>query len=290
MRFKQSFCSRIDVGIHSKHSILNVSSLPHGLPQMINAVIAGRGEPLIIMHGLFGSLDNFRSIALHFERHLEVHRLDLPGHGESDTLPTLSIAAMAEQIQGYLKEKNISRCTVLGHSLGGKVAMAMANGDNDNRVSQMIIVDIAPRLYPPHHQSILDALLSLNLSTLADRRDAEKQLRSIIPEAGVRAFLLKSLVRDEQQKFDWQFDLAGINASYDSIREMPTMEKPIDIPTLFIKGGNSDYIRDSDAELIKRHFKNVELKAIPGAGHWVHAEKPAIFSRICTEFLQKNQS
>ncbi len=257
---------------------------------MINAVIAGRGEPLLIMHGLFGSLDNFRSIALHFERHHEVHRLDLPGHGDSDTLPCLSIAAMAEQIQGYLEQKSISRCTVLGHSLGGKVAMALANGDTEKRVSQLIIVDIAPRLYPPHHQSIMDALISLDLATLSDRRDAEKQLRSVIPEAGVRAFLLKSLVRDEQQHFRWQFDLTGINSSYAAIREMPTMEKPIAIPSLFIKGGNSDYIRDSDADLIKRHFKNVDLKAIPGAGHWVHAEKPAIFSRICTEFLQKNQS
>jgi esterase len=257
---------------------------------MINAVISGRGEPLLIMHGLFGSLDNFRSISLHFERHHEVHRLDLPGHGDSDTLPSLTIAAMATQVRDYLEQNNIGRCSVLGHSLGGKVAMALANGDIDNRITQLIIVDIAPRLYPPHHQTIMDALLSLDLATLSDRRDAEKQLRSLIPEAGVRAFLLKSLVRDDQQTLRWQFDLSGINASYGAIREMPTMEKAIAIPSLFIKGGNSDYIRDSDTDLIKRHFKNVELKAIPGAGHWVHAEKPAIFSRICTEFLQNNQS
>ena len=257
---------------------------------MINAAVAGRGEPLLILHGLFGSLDNYRSVGLHFERHHQVHRLDLPGHGGSDSLPELTIAAMAEQVLGYLKQHNIKHCAVLGHSLGGKVAMALANSDTHQRISKLIIVDIAPRLYPPHHQSLLDALSSVDLHTLADRRDAEKLLRSQIPEAGVRAFLLKSLVRDDNQALHWQFDLNGINASYASIREMPTMEKPIAIPTLFIKGGNSDYIRDSDAALIKRHFTKVTLKEIPGAGHWVHAEKPAVFSRLCTEFLQDGNS
>ncbi len=257
---------------------------------MINAVVAGRGEPLLILHGLFGSLDNYRSIALHFERHHQVHRLDLPGHGDSDSLPELTISAMTADIQQYLEQNNIERCSVLGHSLGGKVAMALASNDIQRRINQLIIVDIAPRLYPPHHQELLDALLSLDLNTLVDRRDADKLLRTTIPEAGVRAFLLKSLIRNEDQSLRWQFDLNGLNASYASIREMPTMAKAIANPTLFIKGGKSNYIRDSDVELIKRHFSNATLKEIPGAGHWVHAEKPAVFSRLCTEFLQHSNS
>jgi len=176
--------------------------------------------------------------------------------------------------------------------LGGKVAMAMASSDPQRRIKKLIIVDIAPRLYPPHHEGLLNALSSLDLNTIADRRDADKLLRSTIPEAGVRAFLLKSLIRknDDDSALRWQFDLNGIKASYDSIREMPTMTKAIAIPSLFIKGSNSDYIREADAALIKRHFKAVTLKEIPGAGHWVHAEKPAVFSKLCTEFLQANDS
>ncbi|MEE9334021.1 MAG: alpha/beta fold hydrolase [Granulosicoccaceae bacterium] len=257
---------------------------------MINAVVAGRGEPLLILHGLFGSLDNYRSIALHFERHHQVHRIDLPGHGNSDTLSKLSISAMADEIQRYLEQNKIERCSVIGHSLGGKVAMALANNDTQQRISKLIIVDIAPRLYPPHHQELLDALSSLDLNTVIDRRDADKLLRATIAEAGVRAFLLKSLIRDADKALRWQFDLNGINANYTSIREMPTMAKAIAIPTLFIKGSKSDYIREADAELIKRHFSQVTLKEIPGAGHWVHAEKPAVFSRLCTEFLQHSNS
>jgi len=257
---------------------------------MINAVVSGRGEPLLILHGLFGSLDNYRSIALHFERHHQVHRIDLPGHGDSTSLPELSISAMAYEIQNYLEQNNIESCSVLGHSLGGKVAMALANNDTQQRINKLIIVDIAPRLYPPHHQDLLDALSSVDLNTLSDRRDADKLLRTSIPEAGVRAFLLKSLIRDDDKALCWQFDLNGINSSYAAMREMPTMAKAIAIPTLFIKGSKSDYIREADTDLINRHFSKAILKEIPGAGHWVHAEKPAVFSRLCTEFLQDGHS
>jgi len=262
---------------------------------MINAVVAGRGEPLLILHGLFGNLDNYRSIALHFERYHQVHRIDLPGHGDSTSLPELSIQAMAAEIQHYLEQNHIEHCSVLGHSLGGKVAMALASSDPQRRIKKLIIVDIAPRLYPPHHEGILNALSALDLNSVSDRRDADKLLRATIPEAGVRAFLLKSLIRDKDKDENstalrWQFDLEGLKASYDAIREMPTMTKAIAIPSLFIKGGNSDYIREADAELIKRHFSAVTLKEIPGAGHWVHAEKPAVFSSLCTEFLQANNS
>ncbi len=257
---------------------------------MINAVVAGRGEPLLILHGLFGSLDNYRSVALHFERHHQVHRIDLPGHGDSASLPELSISAMADEIQNYLEQNNIESCSVLGHSLGGKVAMALVNKDTQQRINKLIVVDIAPRLYPPHHQELLDALTSVDLRTLGDRREADKLLRTTIPEAGVRAFLLKSLIRDDDKALSWQFDLNGINTSYAAIREMPTMQKAIAIPTLFIKGSKSDYIRETDVGLINRHFLQATLKEIPGAGHWVHAEKPAVFSRVCTEFLQASHN
>jgi len=255
---------------------------------MMNAVVAGRGPALVILHGLFGNLDNFRSITIHFERHFEVHRLDLPGHGGSESLPELTISAMAEQVGSYLEQHNLKDCAVIGHSLGGKVAMALTNKDTQQRIKKLIVVDIAPRLYPPHHQELLEALSALELDTLKDRRDAEKMLRTSIPEAGVRAFLLKSLVRDDDGGLKWEFDLSGLKASYSAIREMPTMEKAIGIDTLFIKGSQSDYIRESDAALIKRHFSQVTLKEIPGAGHWVHAEKPAVFTRLCTDFLQDN--
>lgn len=246
---------------------------------------AGQGPTLIMLHGLFGDLDNFRSVSLHMERSLSVLRMDLPGHGHSPSLPELSIEAMATEVLNEIERLGIQRYHLLGHSLGGKVAMCVAGSSRCRGLDNLCVVDIAPRDYPPHHQSILDALQALDLQTLDDRRDADRALLEAIDDAGVRAFLLKSLYRHESGRFRWRFDLGGLARDYALIARAPVIEQRIEVPTLFIKGGSSDYLQEQDRETIAEVCAQPSLKIIPGSGHWPHAEKPAQFTRICQEFL-----
>lgn len=246
---------------------------------------AGNGPKLVMLHGLFGNGDNFRSVSLHMERSLSVIRIDLPGHGLSPSLPELSIQAMADAVLDELEALGIREHHLLGHSLGGKVALAMAGSHRSQGLQRLCIVDIAPRQYPPHHQPILDALQALDLASLDDRRHADRQLQPSIPDAGVRAFILKSLYRHESGRWRWRFDLAQLAQDYPLICQPPVVEQTIPVPVMFIKGGNSDYLTASDEAVIKGICASPSVKIILGAGHWPHAEKPGQFTRICQEFL-----
>ncbi len=251
----------------------------------IHQEVSGQGLPLVILHGLFGDADNFRSIALHLERHFQVIRLDLPAHGHSGPLDKLSFDAMAKAVLHHLSKKDINQCHLMGHSLGGKVAMQMAGEPGSLTINKLIIVDIAPRFYPPHHESIFAALKALPLNAIQNRGDAEKQLRQSINDAGVRGFLLKSLYRDLEGEYRWRFDLDALARDYAAIQQSPTFTKKIEAPTLFIKGGNSNYLGPQDELPIRTHFRHPQFKEIGGTGHWPHAEKPAVFTRLCNEFL-----
>lgn len=247
--------------------------------------ITGTGPVLVILHGLFGDADNFRSIALHFERDFKVIRLDLPGHGQSPHQSNLSFEKMAETVLQHLANEGISSCRLMGHSLGGKVAMQMAGNISDLAIEQLIVVDIAPRLYPPHHTGILNALSNLPLSQIKSRGDADRQLKNHVEDASIRGFLLKNLTRNDAGEYTWRLDLEGIINNYEHMRLPPSFSKTVDCPTLFIKGGNSDYIGQQDEPAIRTHFKDPKFKEIMGTGHWPHAEKPDLFTHICSEFL-----
>lgn len=246
---------------------------------------AGKGPILVVLHGLFGNVDNFRSVSLHMERSLNVVRIDLPGHGQSPSLPKLSIDAMANAVLDELEALGIKEHFLLGHSLGGKVAMAMAGAKRGHGMQKLCVVDIAPRHYEPSHQPIFDALLNLDLQALTDRRDADRQLQTSISDAGVRAFILKSLYQHESGRFRWRFDLNRLATDYSLICDAPLIEQQITSPVLFIKGGDSNYLSADDEPLIKGICDKPSLKIILGAGHWPHAEKPGQFTRICQEFL-----
>jgi len=237
---------------------------------------------------LFGDLDNFRSVSLHLDRSLTVIRIDLPGHGKSPSLASLSIESMADAVSAELSALGIRHYHLLGHSLGGKVAMAMASGKNSRGLERLCVVDIAPKQYDPHHQPIIDALLTIDLNNLGDRREADGLLKASIPDAGVRAFLLKSLYKHESGRFRWRFDLKQLANNYSLLSQPPSMPNNVVGKTLFIKGGKSDYLVPSDETVIKTHFKQPSLHIIEGAGHWPHAEKPAQFSRAVTEFFSSN--
>jgi esterase len=193
---------------------------------------------------------------------------------------------MADQVLNELAALGIRQFSLLGHSLGGKVAMAIAASPQCKGLNRLCIVDIAPKLYPAHHQTIFDALLAVDLESLTTRRDADNQLKKAVPDAGVRAFLLKGLYQHESKRFRWRFDLKQLAEDYPSISLPPIMPNKVEVPSLFIKGGSSDYLTAPDETEIRLRFSDPSLKVIEGAGHWPHAEKPAQFSKICTEFFQ----
>ncbi len=251
----------------------------------LHSIQQGEGEPLVMLHGLFGSADNFGVVARELQNRFCVVRVDLPGHGLSPKLPSLSLAAMANAVLDMLEHKGIKQFHLLGHSLGGKVAMSVAANARCNGLQKLIVVDIAPKDYPPHHQDILEALQAIDLGAIASRTTAEKLLSSTITDAGIRAFLLKSLYRDKKNGFAWRFDLQQLSTDYPLIAKSPPLEQRVEQPTLFIKGGNSDYLHASDEPIIRQAFVSPSVKVIMGAGHWPHAEKPEQFVRICEQFL-----
>lgn len=257
----------------------------------LNIRHSGHGPVLVILHGLFGSLDNFQSISLHLDRHLNVLRVDLPAHGLSPSLPCLDLTSMAIAVRESLAAEGVEQCHLLGHSLGGKVAMALAGDPGALQIDSLTVVDIAPRQYPPEQQPVIDAMLALPLASLKDRREADTQLRSTINDAGIRAFLLKSLYRQEtgpeSGQFAWRFDLPTIARDYHLLCAAPDIETNIESPTLFIKGGRSDYILPSDEPRIREICQLPSMHIIGGTGHWPHADKPAEFTRTCLEFLSK---
>lgn len=247
---------------------------------------SGKGPPLVVLHGLFGDSDNFRSAALHLERHMRVIRLDLPGHGHSPWQSDLSFSAMAATVQTHLSKNNVTQYHLLGHSLGGKVAMTMAGNASGHHIGALVVVDIAPRLYPPHHLNILTALNALPLHEIKRRSDADEQLRVAIPDAGTRHFLLKSLYRTQNKHFAWRFDLQTLISEYEQLRHIPPISEKIQTPTLFIKGGNSNYLTHQDEGPIKQYFEKPSFKEIGGTGHTPHAEKPAVFTKLVLDFLR----
>jgi len=260
---------------------------PASVPQgSLSARRAGQGPVLVMLHGLFGDADNFHSLALHFARHLDVVRIDLPGHGRSPTLPALDIEAMAREVRQWLAAEGIEPCHLLGHSLGGKVAMSLAGQAEPPTLDSLTIVDIAPRHYPPHHATLIAAMQSIDLATLSDRRSADRALADAVPDGGVRGFLLKSLQRGDNGRYSWRFDLQGLARDYALICEAPKVARTITVPTLFIKGGDSDYLQGDDESLIRGICKNPTLREITGAGHWLHAEKPGLFTRVVLDFIR----
>jgi len=241
-----------------------------------------------ILHGLFGSADNLAQIARELAVDHQVVSIDLPGHGGSAHPEDYAHETMAAVIRAHLAELGITQCSLLGHSLGGKISMQLASDaetDPSLTIEKLMIVDIAPRHYPPHHNEIFQALRSIPLHENMDRSQADDLLTDGIPDAGIRAFLLKSFRRSDDQRWFWRFDLAGLEAQYEKLAVSPTLLNPVQCPTLFIKGADSDYILPIDEAPIRAHFALPEFKIISGAGHWPHAEKPSAFNAIVRRFI-----
>jgi esterase len=245
----------------------------------------GQGTPLIILHGLFGTSDNLKPIAKALSDQYCVYLLDAPAHGNSDSLSKLSLANMAKAIETFCLEHNLSSISILGHSMGGKIAMELALS-NPELVSKLIVADISPVQYERRHDTIINALREINLTSITSRQEADKQLSNSILEVGVRAFLLKSLKKNTEGQWQWAFDVNSIARDYDELIK-GNRDDTFSKPTLFIIGGNSNYVTEQHREAIINRFPNVSTKLIQNAGHWLHAEKPVAFVKICRDFLSE---
>tara|TARA_R110002126_G_scaffold38993_19_gene116055 strand:- start:7362 stop:8123 length:762 start_codon:yes stop_codon:yes gene_type:complete len=250
---------------------------------ILHSHISGSGQPLVLLHGLFGSYDNLAGVARALADKWQIISIDLPNHGQSPHCDDMSYATMVAYLAATLDSLNIQNCAMLGHSLGGKLAMAFALR-YPQRVSRLIVADIAPVRYDSGHQAVFAGLNAVKLTDIASRQQADQQLAQHIIEPGVRQFLLKSLQKTEQG-FSWRFNLPILAACYDALLGAPQTGDEYLKPVLFIKGADSDYILPEHRPEIMRYFPAAQAKIINGTGHWLHAEKPAAFTKLVSDFL-----
>jgi esterase len=243
----------------------------------------GEGQPLVILHGLFGSCDNWLTVSKLLAEKFKVYLVDQRNHGRSEHDDIHDYDSMAKDLLAFFAEHAIQNPIVLGHSMGGKTAMTLALNHPES-LAKLIVVDISPRHYTPHHQDVIAGLSAINLETLSSREEADKIMSKFLPEIGVRQFLLKNLYRNEAGGFAWRMNFKGIVSQIENIGE-ESKGIPFDKPTLFLNGGNSNYIKQSDHELILKLFPNAKLHTIADSGHWVQAEKPKEFVEEILNFL-----
>lgn len=243
----------------------------------------GSGSPVLILHGLFGFSDNWQTIAKGLaDRHLVVTP-DLRNHGRSPHLPEHTYPIMADDVRAFMEAHWMFHAAVVGHSMGGKVAMQLALTHPDS-VERLVVVDIDPRQADDNHSDIFRALLSMDLSKMTSRTAAEAYLSERIPDFGTRQFLLKNITREDDGSFAWKMNLPVLWDNYANVLAAVDGE-PFQKPALFIRGSRSNYIQDSELQHLKTLFPQAELVTIEGAGHWVHADKPAELLGVLREFL-----
>lgn len=246
-----------------------------------------QGPPIFILHGVFGMLDNWHNIARKLSEKYTVYTVDQRNHGKSPHSPSMTYPEMADDLAELMDDLNIPDAHILGHSMGGKVAMTFAEMHPD-KVRSLIVADIAPKAYPAGHIQLMNALDKLDYSAIEKRSDADKQLSQYIPNHGIRLFLLKNLQVDKDGEYSLKMNLPAIRANYEKIIGKVEMSWPFSGPCLFMKGANSGYITDEDEEEITSLFPNAEFVTISNSGHWLHAENPKEFVQALEDFLAKN--
>jgi pimeloyl-ACP methyl ester carboxylesterase len=230
--------------------------------------------------------DNWKTLGTQFANEgYQVHALDLRNHGKSFHADDFSYEIMAQDVLEYCQAHQLKKVSIIGHSMGGKVAMLLAT-IHPELIDKLIVADIGPKYYAPHHQDILAGLNAVDFSTKPDRAQVEEMLYPYIPDFGTRQFLMKSLYWIEPGQLAYRFNLPVFNAKIEVIGTALPEEAHFENPTLFMRGGNSNYILDSDLTEIKKHFPNFELATIPNVGHWLHAENPKMFFEITAQFLK----
>lgn len=241
------------------------------------------GEPLIILHGLMGSLDNWQTIARQLSSTYRVFIVDQRNHGKSPHVPQMSYPLMANDLLEFMQQQHLDKAHLLGHSMGGKTVMEFTL-KHPGKVMKQVVADMAPKAYPPHHDAIFEAMFSVDLDRLTSRADAETVLACKIDDPSMRQFLLKSLDRLEDGTYEWKMNLPVLHSEYENIIASITPGKPVDTPTLVIRGEKSGYVKLEDIDLFKQYFPNTKMVTL-NTGHWVHAEAPKEFLEAVSNFL-----
>jgi esterase len=245
---------------------------------------AGEGPGVVLLHGLFGSGANQGALSRSLRNAFTVFSLDLPAHGRSDRLVNLDLCRMADSLNRWMEEEGLSHAHVVGHSLGGKVAMQLAL-QFPEKVESLVVADIAPVQYAAHHDEVFAALAAVADGQCGSREEAVQLMARHIEEDAVIQFLLASLQRDSRGNFAWRFDLEGIKAAYPALRAAPESGRSYAGPVLFIRGGDSDYVQEQHKSAITSFFPTATVKVMPDCGHWLHAEKPQLFNGLVGRFL-----
>ena len=245
----------------------------------------GQGPDVISLHGLFGSQENLGMINRGLAESFRVHGLDLRNHGRSPHDEEMNYPVMADDVLTYMDDNQLGTVHLVGHSMGGKVAMTIALMAPE-RVTSLAVIDIAPVAYQERrHDRILEGLSSMPLNTLKSRTEADRFLAAFESEPAVRQFLLKNLYRDGQGQYRWRVNLPAIMMHYMAILAGQHSDTGFVNDTLFIKGGDSDYILPEHREQVLALFPSASVRVIPGAGHWVHAQKPELVTRTLLRFF-----
>lgn len=248
--------------------------------------IEGTGKPLLILHGFLGMSDNWKTLGTQYASlDFQVHMLDLRNHGRSFHSDVFNYDAMVQDIVDYCTEHQLPNIDIIGHSMGGKVAMLLAV-QHPEIIRKLIVGDIGPRYYAPHHQAILAGLNAVDFSKKPSRNDVDQIVAEYIPDFGTRQFLLKSLYWQTPEQLAFRFNLPVFNKEIENIGTALPENASFEKPTMFLRGGNSSYIKDEDWPEIQRHFPNAVLETIPNVGHWLHAENPKMFFELTGAFLK----
>lgn len=253
----------------------------------LHANIEGEGQPLFILHGFLGMGDNWKTLGKSYAAEgFEVHLIDQRNHGRSPHSEEFNYELLAKDVKEYADENQIEQFLVIGHSMGGKTAMQLACM-YPSLVEKLLVADIAPKYYAPHHQQILEGLTKLEQANLTSRNQAENLLSEFISEKGIRLFLLKNLYRKEKNKYGLRVNLEALKSNIEEIGKALSSNASFPGETLFLKGARSNYIVDDDESLIKRHFPKAEIAVIKNAGHWLHAEQREAFFDRSIRFLRR---
>ena len=253
---------------------------------MIYSKIEGEGKPFLIIHGFLGMSDNWKTLANQFAQlGYQVHALDMRNHGKSFHSDDFSYDLMVQDVKEYVDFHQLKDIVLLGHSMGGKIAMLFAT-TYPNLISQLIVADIGPKYYAPHHQKILAALNVIDFSEKPSRAEVDEVISSYISDFGTKQFLLKNLYWVEPGQLGFRFNLKVFNEKITEIGNQLPFENQFHGETLFLRGDKSDYILDADFETIYYHFPSAKIDTVTNAGHWLHAENPSEFYKKVHDFIK----
>jgi len=256
------------------------------MSQLLHSKILGQGAPLIILHGLLGMGDNWLTLGRQYaQQGFQVHLIDMRNHGKSFHHDEMTYEAMSRDLKYYLDQHQLNTIDLIGHSMGGKAAMFFCL-QYPELIKHLIVVDIAPKFYPPHHHFIFEAINHLNLQKFTKRQAIEKELSQYVDSDQIVKFILKNLARDKYGHFYWKANISVLEKALRDLGEAMPPNTVINCLTLFIKGAQSPYILREDENLIKAHFPHSEIVVIQNSSHWVHAQQARLFYQITLNFLK----